>query len=184
MNILNLFAQLIVPAPKPERSHVEPTEISNEGLALVRHFESLFLTAYKDGGGVWTIGWGHTGLQHQDGTVYPGRKITKPEAVQLLAYDMNQFESRVIALVTVPLTQWEFDALVSFDFNTGGLTLRKGAPSTLLRKLNAGDREGAAAEFLKWNKDNGKVVKGLTRRRNAERAMFLKQDWRQFAPGA
>lgn len=146
--------------------------ISRTGLELVKHFESCFLKAYQDGGGVWTIGWGHTGLQHLDGTVRKGRVITQQEADELLAYDMNQFEARVAALVKVPLSDDQHAALVSFDFNTGGLTLKKGEPSTLLKRLNEGNFAKAAAEFPKWNKDNGKVVKGLVRRRLAERALF------------
>lgn len=104
-------AALTVPSPVPLASaSSKPTDISPQGLEMVKHFESLFLTAYYDGGGVLTIGYGHTGLQHKDGTVYPGRRITEQEAVQLLAYDMNQFESRVKALVTVPLNQAQFDS--------------------------------------------------------------------------
>lgn len=146
--------------------------ISLTGLKLVKHFESLFLKAYQDGGGVWTIGYGHTGLQHMDGTVFKGREITEQEALELLAYDMHQFEARVASLVKVPLSDDQHAALVSFDFNTGGLTLGKGQPSTLLKKLNASDYDGAAAQFPAWNKDNGKVVKGLVRRRAAELALF------------
>jgi lysozyme len=161
--------------------------ISRTGLSLVKHFESCLkpvgddlYQAYQDGGGVWTIGWGHTGLQHLDGTVHKGRRITGQEADELLAYDMNQFEERVKRLVKVELSDDQHAALVSFDFNTGGLTLRGGAPSTLLKKLNAGDYAGAAKEFPKWNKDNGKVVKGLVRRRLAERALF-ESDWATLA---
>jgi lysozyme len=153
--------------------------ICAEGLALVKHFESCLkpdgngnFRAYNDGGGVLTIGWGHTGLQHKDGTVFAGRTITQAQADALLAYDMHQFEARVQALVTVPLSDFEHAALVSFDFNTGGLTLGKGKPSTLLRKLNSGDHAGAHAEFAKWNKDNGRVLAGLVRRRTAEAALF------------
>jgi lysozyme len=154
--------------------------LSPAGRDLIQHFESCFLKAYQDGGGVWTIGWGHTGLQHLDGTVHKGRIITREEADRLFAYDMEQFERRVEALVKVPLSQAQYDALVSFDFNSGGLTLEekgKSAPSTLLRKLNAGDFMGAALEFPRWNKDNGKVVNGLIRRRAAEQAVFCGFDW-------
>lgn len=141
--------------------------INQRGLTLVKHFESLFLKAYQDSVGVWTIGWGHTGLQHNDGTVHRGRVITKAKAEELLAYDMHQFETRVSALVKVPLTDDQFAALVSFDFNTGALHR-----STLLRKLNAKDYAGAAAEFPKWNRAGGQVLRGLTRRRNSERRLF------------
>ncbi len=143
-------------------------KINERGLDLVRHFESLYLKAYRDMVGVWTIGWGHTGLQHKDGTVYAGRVITKQKASELLAYDMHQFEERVNTFAKVPLTPDQFSALVSFDFNTGGL-----GKSTLLRMLNAKDYAGAAEQFLRWNRAGGKEVRGLTRRRNSERNLFL-----------
>ena len=142
----------------------------------MKHFESCFLEAYWDKTGkCWTIGWGHTGLQHKDGTVYQGRRITQTQAAELLAYDMHQFEQRVLAHVTATLTDDQFSALVSFDFNTGGLTLGGGKPSTLTRKLNADDYEGAALEFPKWNKSGGQVLKGLTRRRLSEQRLFRSQ---------
>lgn len=143
-------------------------QISEDGLNLVKHFEGIYLTAYKDPVGIWTIGYGHTGLQHKDGTVYAGRKITKAEAEQLLRYDMRQFEARVETFVKVPLNDNQFSALVSFDFNTGGL-----GKSTLLKKLNAGDYEGAADQFGAWVKAGGKTLSGLVRRRKSERNLFL-----------
>lgn len=145
----------------------ESRSINQRGLELVKHFESLYLKAYRDPVGIWTIGWGHTGLKHNDGTVYAGRTITKAEAEKLLAYDMQQFEQRVVSLVKVPLTDDQFAALVSFDFNTGGL-----GRSTLLKKLNQNDYKGAAAELPKWNRAGGKVLKGLTRRRLSEQKLF------------
>lgn len=143
-------------------------QISADGLALVKEFEGLYLKAYQDSVGVWTIGWGHTGLQHKDGTVHRGLAITRAKAEELLRYDMHQFEARVQTFVKVKISDDEFAALVSFDFNTGGL-----AKSTLLKKLNAGDRSGAANEFLRWNKAGGQVLRGLTRRRQSERHLFL-----------
>ena len=143
-------------------------EIKQRGLDLVKHFESLFLKAYQDSVGVWTIGWGHTGLTHKDGTVRKGQTITEQRAEELLKHDMTHFAKHVEKLIIVPLTDDQFDALVSFDFNTGGL-----AKSTLRKKLNAGDYEGAAAEFPKWNKAGGKVLRGLTRRRKSEQNLFL-----------
>ena len=150
----------------------EGRQISADGLMLVKEFEGLYLEAYRDEAGIWTIGWGHTGLQHNDGTVYAGRLITVEKAEELLQYDMNQFERRVETLIKVPLTQDQFDALVAFDFNTGGLTLPTGQPSTLRLKLNRGDYEGAASEFPKWNKVDGVAIAGLTRRRASERNLF------------
>lgn len=143
-------------------------DVSAKGIELIKHFEGLYLQAYQDSVGVWTIGWGHTGLTHRDGTVHRGRKITEAEAEALLRHDMDVFEGRVMEAVKVPLNDDEFAALVSFDFNTGGLP-----KSTLLRKLNSGDRAGAADEFLRWDKAGGKVLRGLTRRRQSERNLFL-----------
>jgi len=142
--------------------------VSPDGLALVKEFEGLYLEAYRDEVGIPTIGWGHTGLQHRDGTVFIGRTITREKAEELLRYDLHQFEERVKTFVKVELSQDEFDALVSFDFNTGGL-----AKSTLLKLLNSGNRIGAADQFLRWNKAGGKVLRGLTRRRRSERNLFL-----------
>lgn len=142
------------------------------GETLIKSFEGLYLDAYKDPVGIWTIGWGHTGLRHRDGTVFAGRHVSEDQAQDLFVHDMKTFEDRVNKLVKVPLNQNMFDALVSFDFNTGGLTLSKGEPSTLLKKLNSGDTFGAAMEFEKWNKAGGKELRGLTRRRIAERTLF------------
>jgi lysozyme len=150
------------------RCHSMSRQINARGLSLVKHFEQLFLKAYRDEVGIWTIGWGHTGLQHKDGTVYEGRFITREKAEELLRYDMHQFETRVETFVRVPIDDDQFSALVSFDFNTGGLE-----SSTLLKLLNAGDDAGAADQFLRWNKAGGKELKGLTRRRISERNLFL-----------
>lgn len=150
-------------------------EINQDGLDLVKHFEGLYLEAYKDPVGIWTIGYGHTGLTHKDGTVKAGRKVTPEEATELLADDLAKFGARVSKYVTVELNDDEFAALVSWDFNTGGLTKiedGKRIDSTLLKKLNAGDRAGAADELLRWDKAGGKTLAGLTRRRKAERALF------------
>lgn len=143
-------------------------DIIPAGVRMIQHFEGLYLEAYQDSVGVWTIGWGHTGLTHKDGTVKAGRTITEAEALSLLKYDLDVFEGRVSRFITVPLNDHEYAALVSFDFNTGGL-----GDSTLRRLLNDGDRKAAAEQFLRWDKAGGKVLAGLTRRRKAERALFL-----------
>jgi GH24 family phage-related lysozyme (muramidase) len=143
-------------------------QINAAGLELVTHFEGLFLKAYLCPAGVWTIGYGHTGLTHRDGTVKAGRTITKEEAEKLLLYDLEKFSARVQGAVKVPLTDNQFSALVSFDFNTGGLL-----KSSLLKKLNAGDYQGAADGLLAWTKANGKELAGLVRRRKSERNLFL-----------
>lgn len=161
------FRRIMLPAPVQSGN---ARDISADGIALIKHFEGWFPKAYKCPAGVWTIGYGHTGLKHKDGSVFPGRTITVAEGERLLRHDMDVFEARVSRLVTVPLNDDEYAALVSFDFNTGALH-----KSTLLKKLNAGDRQGAAAQFALWNKANGKVLPGLVKRRKAERALFLSQ---------
>lgn len=138
---------------------------SQAGIELVQSFESCELNAYVCPAGVVTIGWGHTGKN-----VAAGQCITQARADELLAEDLGRFEREVERLVKVPLAQHQFDALVSFSFNVGAAAL---AGSTLLKKLNAGDYRGAADEFPKWNRGGGKVLAGLTRRRAAERQMFL-----------
>lgn len=145
--------------------------INDRGIELVKHFEALYLTAYQDEVGVWTIGWGHTGLTHKDGTVFKGRVITQDEAEALLRYDMQVFESRVEKLISVDLDDDQFSALVSFDFNTGGLE-----GSTLRKLLDAEDYEAAAGQFTRWDKAGGHRLKGLTRRRISERRLFNGED--------
>ncbi|WP_096149948.1 lysozyme [Enterobacter asburiae] len=144
-------------------------QTSEKGIALIKQFEGCKLTAYQDSVGVWTIGYGWT--QPVDGKpIRAGMTIKQETAERLLKTGLVRYESDVSRLVKVGLTQGQFDALVSFTYNLGARSL---STSTLLRKLNAGDYAGAADEFLRWNKAGGKVLNGLTRRREAERALFL-----------
>lgn len=138
-----------------------------KGLELTKSFESCRLMPYKDGGGVWTDGWGNT---HR---VVPGIAITQEKADNDLIMNVADAVDTVNDHVTVPLTQNQFDALVDFTFNCGAGAFKS---STLLKKLNAGDYGGAVAELARWNKDNGKVVAGLTRRRAAEQDLFIRAD--------
>lgn len=138
-------------------------KLSEGGRKLIKRFEGCRLEAYRCAAGVWTIGYGHTG------DVAPGTKITQHQADVLFDYDVERFEDGVSAL-PVLLTQPQFDALVSLAFNVG---LARVAQSTLLRKLRAGDVQGAASEFMKWKLAAGKVQPGLVRRRAAERELFL-----------
>lgn len=140
-------------------------KISEKGLSLIKSFEGLELKAYKDSVGVITIGYGSTGSH-----VSMGQTITETQAEALLLSDVSRFERGVTDLVKVPLSQNQFDALVSFSFNLGLANLKS---STLLRKLNSLDYAGAALEFPRWNKAKGRVLLGLTRRREAEKALFL-----------
>ncbi len=144
-------------------------QTSDKGIALIKEFEGCKLTAYQDSVGVWTIGYGWT--QPVDGKpIRAGMTINQETAERLLKTGLVSYESDVSRLVKVGLSQGQFDALVSFTYNIGARSL---STSTLLRKLNAGDYAGAADEFLRWNKAGGKVLNGLTRRREAERALFL-----------
>ncbi|HBL5390859.1 TPA: lysozyme [Enterobacter hormaechei] len=144
-------------------------QTSDKGIALIKQFEGCKLTAYQDSVGVWTIGYGWT--KPVDGKpIRAGMTIKQETAERLLKTGLVSYENDVSRLVKVDLTQGQFDALVSFTYNLGARSL---STSTLLRKLNAGDYAGASDEFLRWNKAGGKVLNGLTRRREAERALFL-----------
>ena len=138
-------------------------------LDLIGEFEGLRLKAYKDPVGIWTIGFGTT-----DG-VTPGMTITKRKAEELLLDDiLTQRIPAIRGRVKVPLSNNEICALVSFTYNVGNGAFAK---STLLRRLNAKEpRSAVADEFLKWNKARGWVLAGLTRRRKAERLLFLTPD--------
>jgi lysozyme len=140
-------------------------KINTSGINLIRSFEGCRLDAYLDTGNVPTVGWGHTR------GVRMGQTITQEQADAFLVDDLAGAEEVVERWVKVPLTDNQYAALVSFTFNCGAAALFK---STLLRKLNAGDYAGASDEFLRWDKDNGKTVRGLTKRRAMERALFLK----------
>lgn len=137
---------------------------SQRGLSLIKSFEGLRLQSYQDAVGVWTIGYGTTrGIK-------PGMSITKEQAERMLANDVQRFEVEVERLVKVPLTSNQRDALISFTYNLGAANLES---STLLRLLNRGDYAAAAEQLPRWNKAGGKVLPGLVRRREAERALFL-----------
>ena len=145
-------------------ANVNNLSYSDQGLALTEQFEGLRLTAYQDSVGVWTIGYGHTGPD-----VKPGLTITQEQASALLLRDVAGAVAAVNILVTVRLTQNQFDALVDFTFNEGQGNL---ASSTLLRELNAGNTAGAAAQFLVWVYAGGVQLPGLVKRRQAEAALF------------
>ncbi|HJR08276.1 MAG TPA: lysozyme [Pyrinomonadaceae bacterium] len=164
-------------------------EINQAGLDLIKSFEGILdgdpttanLDPYLDPIGIWTIGYGHAIVVGKDFlrgkqnkakafSLYPGG-ITMAEAETLLRADVMDKCRDVDSLVKVSLNDNQYAAVVSFTFNLGVGNLKQ---STLLKKLNAGDFEGAAKEFAKWNKAGGKVLAGLTRRRAAEAALFLR----------
>ena len=139
-------------------------QIGSKGLDLIKHFEGCELQAYKCPAGVWTIGYGHIK------GVSEGMTITQDEAEQMLIDEMAEYEGYVNKLVTVELNQNQFDAMVSWVYNLGGGNL---SASTLLKVLNAGDYAGVPAQMMRWNKAGGKVLEGLTRRRQAEADLFV-----------
>lgn len=138
---------------------------SDQGVDLIKRFEGCRLQAYRCPAGVWTIGFGHTGTD-----VTEGQRITAEEADRLLREDLAHIERRVRQLVTAPLTQNQFDAIVSFAYNVGLGALER---STLLKRLNTQDHRAAAAQFGLWTKASGRELPGLVRRRRAERDLFL-----------
>ncbi|WP_193159309.1 lysozyme [Serratia marcescens] len=144
-------------------------KISDDGMALIKRFEGLRLQAYQDSVGVWTIGYGWT-QQVAGRKVGAGMAIDAATAERLLLCGIAQFEQGVERRVAVTITQGQFDALVSFAYNLGLHALEN---STLLRRLNAGDRQGAADQFGRWVNAGGVRLDGLVARRAAERALFL-----------
>lgn len=140
-------------------------EINKNGIDLIKAYEGCKLKAYKDTVGIITQGWGHTGSD----LVFPST-ITQEKADAWLLSDLKRFEDGVSKLVTVKLTDNEFSALVCFVYNVG---LGAFKSSTMLKLLNAGEKEDASNEFNRWNKASGKVVAGLTARRLAEKTLFL-----------
>lgn len=145
--------------------------ISSDGITLIKRYEGLRVGAYLCPAGRWTIGYGHTrGVQ-------PGDKITRQQAESMFEEDLEAFSSEVVALLKgSPVKQGEFDALVSFAYNCGVQAL---ATSSLLRKVRAGDKAGAAKEFGKWHhvSSSGKLIDepGLVARRQAEAELFLRE---------
>lgn len=140
-----------------------------EGKNVIKMFEGFSAFPYLCPAGVLTIGFGTTRVNGNP--VSKNHRVTVDEANVLLEQDLKSFEKSINSLVKVELTQNQFDALVSFVYNLGAENFKK---STLLKKINASEFEEAAEEFLKWNKAGGKVLPGLTRRREAERTLFLR----------
>jgi lysozyme len=136
------------------------------GLSKLKEWEGLRLNAYADVGGTVTIGYGHTGPDVRMGMV-----IDEAQADQWLRQDIAFAAQAVDRLVSVPLSAYQRDALISFVYNVGANAFAK---STLLRKLNAGDYAAVPAELARWNKAGGKVVEGLVNRRAAEAGLWAK----------
>ena len=151
-------------------------KLSEQGINLIKSFEGLRLSAYRDVAGIWTIGYGST-RYHDGKPVKPGDKLAdEQQADALFSNTLGQYEDAVNQYVKVPLTQSQFDALVSFTYNEGTGALKE---STLLKKLNEKDYQGAADQFLVWNKITSpqtgekEVCTDLSVRRRQERQLFL-----------
>lgn len=148
---------------------------SRAGLDLIKQFEGLELRAYRCPSGIWTIGYGHTA---KAGAPVPvaGMVITPERAEEILRADLGAYEAAVRKAITRQPTQAQFDAMVSLCFNIGPDGF---ARSSVLRLFNAGDMQAAADAFRLWNKSRGRVLRGLVRRREAERDLFLSEpgDW-------
>lgn len=142
-------------------------EVSDHGLDLIKHFEGFVGHVYKDPVGIDTIGYGHVVLPRERFAFWDG--LTKAQGHDLLKKDVRRYEASVKRLIVVPLTQYQFDALVSFTFNLGGGALQR---STLRRKINRHDHRGASFEFLRWVYAGGRRLKGLVRRRKAESLLY------------
>jgi len=143
-------------------------KINTEGLRHIMQWEGLKLEAYRDAGGVWTIGYGHTSRSGPP-QVVAGMTVTRAQARKILQADLARFEERVNRLVKVDLSDNQFAALVSFDFNTGALHR-----STLLKRLNAGDDDAVPGELMKWTRAQGRRLQGLANRRAAEAGLWAR----------
>lgn len=169
--IKGLFAKKATPKPDHVDDHSAQPINLEPALALIKQFEGLRLKAYLCPAGIPTIGWGTT--------VYPtgqkvrlGDTITRADADAFLKHDVGQFVQAVVGSVQVPITNNEFCSLVSFTYNVGPGALQR---SSLLRLLNQGAaRSVVANEFGKWVFASGQKLNGLVRRREAEKALFLK----------
>lgn len=147
---------------------------------LIKSFEGLFLKVYLDPVKIPTIGYGTIMYPNGKKVTMADAPITEAQAVEYLTHEVNEKAAGVEKLVKVPLNDNEFGALVSFSYNVGTQAL---GSSTLLRLLNAGKKAEAAEQFLRWDKAGGKVLAGLTRRRKAERELFLKAEAGTKDPG-
>lgn len=144
--------------------------VTEAGLNLIKRFEGFSTTIYICPAGYPTIGYGHVVLAHEKDQFATG--ITQAEATELLRKDVRIAERAVLRLISVPLTDGQFDALVSFTFNLGAGALQR---STLRRKVNRGEHEGVPTELMKWVWSAGKRLTGLVRRRKAEALAYTSE---------
>jgi lysozyme len=145
-------------------------QINQDTLDLIKEFEGFRAKAYKCPAGVWTIGYGTTAMAGVGIDPKPGMTVTEEEAEDLLEKTLDKFGEQIRPAITAPINNNEYGAFLSLAYNIGTGAFRK---SSALRLFNAGDKAGAAKAILMWNKAGGKVLAGLTRRREAEKKLFL-----------
>lgn len=143
--------------------------VNAAGLSLIMRSEGLELEAYRDAVGVWTIGYGHTSMAGLP-KVTPGMKITKEEAREILARDVEKFAVGVREIIKVPLTDNQFSAIVSFSYNVGLGALRS---SSVLKAINSRNFSEVPRRLMLWVKAGGRTLPGLVTRRAAEGKLFL-----------
>ncbi len=159
---MNLYNHVFATHPASELT------TSFDGFELIKFFESCRLKSYQDSGGVWTIGFGSIR------GVGPNMTISMEEAVERLREDVRDHERYVQQYVTQELSQYEFDALVSWTFNLGGGALKS---STMLKCLNGDDMREVPYQMMRWCTVGGTWLRGLAKRRHAEALMFDGQNW-------
>jgi lysozyme len=179
--VLSAFDEMLDRAGVPRAPAASGMKTAAPGIALMKEFEGLArvrpdgrIEAYPDpgtGGEPWTIGWGSTGQDpFNGGRIRKGTIWTREQADTRFRQHLAQFEAAVNKAIKVPTTQNQFDALVSWTYNVGEAAMAK---STLISHHNARRFNDAANEFLRWNRAGGRVMAGLTRRREAERKLYL-----------
>ena len=144
--------------------------VNKATLDLIKQYEGCKLTAYQDIVGIYTIGFGTTAAAGLGITPAKGMTITQERAEDLLRQGVDKFAATVDAMITAKINSNQFGACVSLAYNIGPTAFAK---STVLRELNAGNYDKAAAAFRMWNKAGGEVIKGLVNRREAEIKLFL-----------
>ena len=142
-----------------------PQRITEEGLELIKVFESLVLAPYHDDVGYPTVGYGHLLSKKKWADLSQWETLTETDANALLRKDVGRFERAVRRLITVPLTPGQFSAIVSFAFNLCAGNLQA---STMRRKLNRGEYHDTPKELMRWVRAGGRKLRGLVRRRKAE----------------
>jgi lysozyme len=163
LNYLNFFHP--IKAINFKKGVMLMRHVTQDGLDLVKHHEGFSDKVYICPAGHPTVGYGHLILSHEDFS----DGITKSQAEDLLKYDVQIAERAVLRLITVPLTDGQFNALVSFTFNLGGGALQR---STLRRVVNRGDHDSVPQQFMRWVWADGRKLKGLIRRRGDEAALY------------